>query len=62
MFSAWNRNNWIASLGVLLFIGSLLTGFGTIVTVLRSSVWGRRLDFAEAPPSRPETKDIRRAA
>ncbi len=62
MFSAWNLNTWIASLGAVLFIGSLLTGFAALVTVLMSRVWREDPDLADVPLSSPETKDIRRAA
>lgn len=34
MFSAWDFNSWIASVGVLLVIISFFVGFGALVNVL----------------------------
>src|SRR5207244_2605638 len=39
MFSAWDFNSWIFSVGVMLFILSVLTGVGAFVTVLVSRIW-----------------------
>lgn len=49
MFSAWDFNSWIASVGVVLFMGSLITGLGVLVTVLISRIWGEERDVAVTP-------------
>jgi len=46
MFSAWDFRSWIVSVGVMLFILSLLTGFGAFVSVLMSRIWGEATDNA----------------
>ena len=46
MFSAWDFNSWIFSVGVMLFILSVLTGVGAFVTVLVSRIWGEATDNA----------------
>jgi hypothetical protein len=40
MFSAWDFNSWIFSIGVMLFVLSILTGFGALVSALTSWIWG----------------------
>jgi len=40
MFSAWDFNSWIASIGIVLLLGSIITGFGWVVTLLLSWIWG----------------------
>jgi hypothetical protein len=61
MFSAWDFNSWIFSFGVMLFILSMLTGFGAFVYALMSRIWGEARDDAatalmgwteKAPPIR----------
>lgn len=54
MFSAWNFNSWIAGVGVLLFIVSLLAGLGAIVSALMVWMWGEESDAA-ATPRRSQT-------
>lgn len=39
MFSAWDFNSWIASVGVLLVIISFLVGFGALVNALMAWIW-----------------------
>lgn len=39
MFSAWDFNSWIASVGVLLVIISFLAGFGALVNALMAWIW-----------------------
>jgi len=46
MFSAWDFNSWIFSIGVMLFILSLLTGFGALVSALMSRICGEACDDA----------------
>lgn len=46
MFSAWDFNSWITSIGIVLFIFSLLTGFSALVSVLMSRIWGEVRDDA----------------
>lgn len=46
MFSAWDFNSWIASVGVMLFIVGLLTGFGALVSALMSRIWEEETDAA----------------
>jgi hypothetical protein len=61
MFSAWDFNSWIASLGVLVAIISLLTGFGALVNAAMARIWAdeneaaataRRNEPAKEMPSR----------
>lgn len=49
MFSAWDFNSWIVSVGVVLFMLSLLTGFGALVSALMSRIWGEERDVAATP-------------
>ncbi|HEV8328282.1 MAG TPA: hypothetical protein VGQ08_12435 [Nitrospiraceae bacterium] len=46
MFSTWDFNTWIFSIGVMLFILSLLTGVGALVSLLMSRIWGEARDDA----------------
>ncbi|MCS6318934.1 MAG: hypothetical protein H8K05_14405 [Nitrospira sp.] len=39
MFSAWDFNSWIASVGVLLVIISFLAGLGALVNALMAWIW-----------------------
>jgi hypothetical protein len=49
MFSAWNFHSWITSVGAVLFMCSLITGFGLLVTLLISRIWGEEGEVAAAP-------------
>lgn len=64
MFSAWDFNGWIISIGVVLFMLSLLTGFGALVSALMSRIWGEERDVAATPPLSSTAKEspIRKAA
>ena len=64
MFSEWDFNSWIFSIGLMLFMLSLLTGFGAFVSALMSRTWGEgRDDAATARMSRtPKEPSIRKAA
>lgn len=64
MFSAWDFNSWISSIGVVLVMLFLLTGFSALVSALMSRIWGEvRDDAAIACMSRtPKELPIRKAA
>lgn len=64
MFSAWDFNSWILSVGVMLFLVGLLTGLSALVSVVVSRIWGEvRDDAATALMSKtPEKPPIRKAA
>jgi len=57
-------DTWIFSVGAMLFILSIFTGFGALVSVLMSRIWGEAPDdAATARISRtPEEPPIRKAA
>lgn len=57
MFSAWDFNSWIASVGVVLFIVSLLTGFGALVNALMSRIWGEEPDAIVTPRMNGSAKE-----
>ena len=46
MFSAWDFHGWIASAGVVLVLGSIIIGFGWLVTLLLSWIWGEESEVA----------------
>jgi hypothetical protein len=50
MFSAWDLNSWIASVGALLFIIGVLTGLGALASAFMSRVWREERDTAPAMP------------
>lgn len=64
MFSAWNFDTWFGSLVVMLFIGSIITGFATFLTALLSRILGREPALAQTAPVSGLTKkdSIREAA
>lgn len=64
MFSAWDFHSWIASVGVVLFMLSFLTGFGALVSALISRIWGEEGDVAASPHLSSTAKEppIRKAA
>jgi Na+-transporting methylmalonyl-CoA/oxaloacetate decarboxylase gamma subunit len=64
MFSAWDFNSWISSIGVVLVMLFLLTGFSALVSALMTRIWGEvRDDAAIARMSRmPKEPPIRKAA
>jgi len=57
-------DTWIFSFGLMLFMLSILTGFGALVSVLMSRIWGEASDDAvTARMSRtPKEPPIRKAA
>ncbi|HEX7092779.1 MAG TPA: hypothetical protein VF205_03805 [Nitrospiraceae bacterium] len=64
MFSAWDFNSWISSLGVVLVMLFLLTGFSALVSALMTRIWGEvRDDAAIIRMSKtPKEPPIRKAA
>ncbi|MBI4003184.1 MAG: hypothetical protein HY348_15555 [Nitrospira defluvii] len=64
MFSAWDFNSWIVSVGVLLVIVSLLTGFGALVNALMARIWEDESEAAAIPRTSEGVKEdpIRKAA
>lgn len=40
MFSAWDLNSWLLSIGAELFMLGLLTGFSALATALMFRMWG----------------------
>ena len=64
MFSAWDFDSWIFSIGVVLVMLCLLTGFGALVSVLMCRIWGEvRDDAATARMSgTPKEPPFRKAA
>lgn len=64
MFSAWDFNSWIASVGIVLLLGSIITGFGWVVTLLLAWIWGEEPGVTAAPHMKEPAKEaqIRRAA
>ena len=51
MFSPWFFHSWIFSLGSMLLIFSILTGFGVLVNALMCWIWGEE-DTETAAQSR----------
>ena len=64
MFSAWDFDTWFGSLMIMLFIGSIITGFAMFLTALLSRILGREPDVAETSPlsGTTEKDSIRKAA
>lgn len=64
MFSAWDFQSWIASVGVVLLMGTLITGFGWLVTLLVSWIWGEEPEVVSSPRMKGTAQEspIRRAA
>ena len=65
MVSARNFfDTWIFSFGLMMFILSMLTGFGALVSVLMSRIWGEATDNAATARinRKPEDPPIRKAA
>lgn len=64
MFSAWDVNSWITSVGVVLFLGCYITGFGWLVTRVITRIWGEEAEIAASPRMTQATSEtlIRKAA
>jgi Na+-transporting methylmalonyl-CoA/oxaloacetate decarboxylase gamma subunit len=58
MFSAWDFSSWIASVVVVLFMLSLLIGFGALVSALMARIWGEERDLAATPPLSSTAKEL----
>lgn len=64
MFSAWDFNGWLISIGVVLFMLSVFAGFGALVNALTSRVWGEERESAATPEPGSTAKElpVRKAA
>ena len=64
MFSPWDFNGWIVSIGIALFMVVLLAGFGALVNALLARIWGEERDVASTPRMSSAAKEppIRKAA
>ena len=64
MFTGWDFDSWGFSVVAMLFMLSILTGIGALVSLLMSRIWGEeRDDAATAPMNRTrEEPPIRKAA
>ena len=64
MFSAWDFTGWMVSVGIVLCILSVLTGFGALVHALMSRIWGEEQEFVATPELGTTAKEhpVRKAA
>jgi hypothetical protein len=63
MFSTWDFLSWLFSLGIVLFVFTLLTSFSALVSVLMCRMWGEvRDDAATARASEPPKEPPMRKA
>ncbi len=64
MFSEWNLHSWVVSAGIVLVLGSVITGFALLVTLLICGIWDEERETAATPRTRGTAKDpsIRKAA
>jgi len=64
MFSSWDFNSWISSIGVVLVMLFLHTGFSALVSALRTRIWGEVRDDAATARMSGTAKEppIRKAA
>ena len=64
MFSAWDFNGWLISVGVMLFMLSLVAGFGALVHALLAHIWGEEPEAGTAPRMSSAVKEpsFRKAA
>jgi hypothetical protein len=64
MFSAWDFHGWLISVGVLLFMLSVFTGFGAFVSALMSWIWREEPEVAAPPQMKNAAKEppFRKAA
>jgi hypothetical protein len=46
MFTAWDLDSWGFSVVAMVFMLSILTGIGAIVSLLMSRIWGEERDDA----------------
>lgn len=57
MFSAWDFNSWIVSVGVLLVIVCFLTGLGALVNALMVWIWDDEKQATALPPTSEPQKE-----
>jgi Na+-transporting methylmalonyl-CoA/oxaloacetate decarboxylase gamma subunit len=57
MFSAWDFNSWVISIGVMLFVLSLLVGLSALMGALVFRIWGEEHDDAAIPCTNRTTKE-----
>ena len=46
MFTGWDFDSWGFSVVAMLFMLSILTGIGALVSLLMSRIWGEERDYA----------------
>ena len=57
MFSAWDFDSWILSVGIVLLVLSLLAGLSALTSALVFWIWGEERDDAASPCTRRRSKD-----
>ncbi len=64
MFTGWDFDSWGFSVVAMLFMLSILTGIGALVSVLMSRIWGEERDDAATARMSGTAKEppIRKAA
>jgi hypothetical protein len=64
MFTGWDLDSWGFSVVAMLFMLSILTGSGALVSLLMSRIWGEERDDAETAHMSRTVKEppIRKAA
>jgi hypothetical protein len=58
MFSAWDFNTWVFSVGAVLFMLGFLTGFSALASILMSRMWGDAYDDAAILRLWRRTKEV----
>ena len=64
MFSAWDFNGWLISIGVVLFMLSVFSAFGALVSAFVAQIWGEEPEVAATPQMSRTAKEppFRKAA
>lgn len=64
MFSAWDFNGWLISVGVVLFMLSVFAGFGALMSALMAWIWGEEPEVPATPQMSSTAKEppFRKAA
>jgi hypothetical protein len=57
MFSAWDMNSWLGSVGVVLFMGGLITAFAALVNAVLVRIWRDEQGVGEASRMRETAKE-----
>ncbi len=57
MFSAWDFDSWIISIGIVLLVLSLLAGLSALTSALVFWIWGEERADATIPRTRRTSKD-----